>query len=1135
MYVREKIKNTFLIKGLVIMFFVLFLLSSRPFTLTSKAADDVEAFRKRCTETLRDHGVAVEDGVSFDVITSKINNIPNYRMLTEQAWRAKYQQEDGKKNSSHSTTRSISYSLSSLPAGYKLKWSYITYAYIDHGAVSGANGNISGGTVANANTANFYVYSYARKYEYNFRTVGIFGRDTRDCICIDLNSETGKEIGRYTWNNAGTIGATVSATHWGTDTTTNAYHPGYKFNGNYTTAVIKADGTNKVYRYFDPIRYTVRIHDNKPSNASSDIVVLETMQNSGYQYENGTYIKEYVYDGTVLEKASQLYALNGWTPSDVYWYGQGNENGKGTGTQYKAGSAQLTIEENAILDLYPDWGANQYTIIYKLNNGSHGALHPTKAVYDELFSVSNPVRKNFTFQGWDISGMDSSIHTIGDITTTESSASRTKAISFKNLHSKTTGVITFTAIWADNTPPDMLISYKNADGTPYSCGTWTGQTVIASVSATDIISGIKGIRWDGGSMQGNPSTKQFPSTGTYNGKVSATDNADIAGSDYVSATPNVTTINYGPVMVDKQKPTGVASYLVNSTWRDTASDPTKYDVTVKINAEDAHSGLHTSAYSWDGGLTWIPTDNKIFHDNTSGTVLIRDAVGNQNTVSYVITGIDRKPPTVMPTDPTDPALEPDPDGNTNYEFEEIGALAYDWVNSDMLLSFTAEDRESDDPDYPSSGIAEMNIYSADKGFNINSCVASTSSSTITYTVTTQGITYYVVEAIDEADNHTYVNVTVKIDKTAPVIPLGLGAEGHKIENIDLDNYGIDEIESKVVDTTAMKRSFLFTASDYNDTKNGKITTRSDSSGITTFTVRLINVDDETDYKDYNFGYLTDGALNTDEYSGETDIRALLTANFVDEINTFAEFPKAAALKYTVTIADRAGNKTVYQSSPGNEIKNFSIKAVLRYGAALEEDTFVDSNAKDIFNVTDLNEKGKKTNIPYFKLGDFGYVEIWTIGYVPEVQLDFLDMGKESIDEIMKGKLDSKYNMGVTYDTLYERRIKSTQGTKIATAFPDVDGIPYACHYGIIEEGSRLKELMSRFKNDGVAVRIPPYYELTKDGLKRPDGTDSYSWEVHEGLVNALKGFGTYTDTSRFKYVLWDTRVEGIHHRVTHET
>jgi hypothetical protein len=101
------------------------------------------------------------------------------------------------------------------------------------------------------------------------------------------------------------------------------------------------------------------------------------------------------------------------------------------------------------------WTPNTYTIAYNLNRGNatstpaFGSSHPETATYDVAFTVSNPTMKGYTFQGWRITGMDSTTHYYGNKTTTSTTLETITDTTFRNLRA-TSGTVTFTANWAAN-------------------------------------------------------------------------------------------------------------------------------------------------------------------------------------------------------------------------------------------------------------------------------------------------------------------------------------------------------------------------------------------------------------------------------------------------------------------------------------------------------------------------------------------------------------------------------------------------------------------------------------------------------------------------------------------------------------
>ena len=113
------------------------------------------------------------------------------------------------------------------------------------------------------------------------------------------------------------------------------------------------------------------------------------------------------------------------------------------------------------------WNKNQYNIAYNLAGWKHGTDHPTTAVYDETFNVSNPTKTGYVFSGWKITGMNNWVtHYYGQSTTIATTIENTKETSFKNLHSVTNQTVTFTAQW---TPIEYTITY-NLDGWSLNTG-----------------------------------------------------------------------------------------------------------------------------------------------------------------------------------------------------------------------------------------------------------------------------------------------------------------------------------------------------------------------------------------------------------------------------------------------------------------------------------------------------------------------------------------------------------------------------------------------------------------------------------------------------------------------------------------
>lgn len=87
-----------------------------------------------------------------------------------------------------------------------------------------------------------------------------------------------------------------------------------------------------------------------------------------------------------------------------------------------------------------------------------------------------------------------------------------------------------------------------------------------------------------------------------------------------------------------------------------SGNPTKWtteNVTLKISAT-AVNGLHSTAYSFDGGKTYQKENSKTFTSNTKGTIVVRDKRGNSTKYEFNISKIDKTVPKVTISGNTSP-------------------------------------------------------------------------------------------------------------------------------------------------------------------------------------------------------------------------------------------------------------------------------------------------------------------------------------------------------------------------------------------------------------------------------------------------------------------------------------------------
>ena len=138
---------------------------------------------------------------------------------------------------------------------------------------------------------------------------------------------------------------------------------------------------------------------------------------------------------------------------------------------------------------------------------------------------------------------------------------------------------------------------------------WTKENVTLIVTAEDSLSGIKDYSFDGGSTWQASNEKTFTQN-IENMVIKVRDNAG-----------NI--VENGPISIrkiDKDAPVIEKVEGNPSTW-------TKENVTLKVIAKDLLSGIKD--YSFDGGLNWQTSNQKVFTQNTENIVIkVRDNAGN---------------------------------------------------------------------------------------------------------------------------------------------------------------------------------------------------------------------------------------------------------------------------------------------------------------------------------------------------------------------------------------------------------------------------------------------------------------------------------------------------------------------------
>lgn len=158
------------------------------------------------------------------------------------------------------------------------------------------------------------------------------------------------------------------------------------------------------------------------------------------------------------------YSFAGWSLT------AGNTTGTTFADQSTVGGAKFGVTaDGQKVNLYAQWKAHVYKIVYDENGGAAGASRPNSATYDDTpFQVSAPTRTGYTFTGWTVSGHDATTACSGSSKTscnakidTDGKISATGDIWLKNLTPQANAVVKLTALW---TPLTYTIAYDNAGG-----------------------------------------------------------------------------------------------------------------------------------------------------------------------------------------------------------------------------------------------------------------------------------------------------------------------------------------------------------------------------------------------------------------------------------------------------------------------------------------------------------------------------------------------------------------------------------------------------------------------------------------------------------------------------------------------
>ncbi len=210
-------------------------------------------------------------------------------------------------------------------------------------------------------------------------------------------------------------------------------------------------------------------------------------------------------------------------------------------------------------------------------------------------------------------------------------------IKVRNVNNTESAVVEKEINTIDKTNPTVKVSGSINSGS----STYSNVELNAEVDPQSTLSGYK-YQWYRGNSKikgATQSTYLATSSGTY--KVVVTTGA---GN---SATSNKYVVNKkssGGSSGNNGNNSNNYSIKINAV-KGNPSNWTSQDVTLSINAQ-ASKGLHSSAYSFDGGKTYQKSNSKKFSKNQTVNIVVRDKNGNKTTWKVEINKIDKTTPNV---------------------------------------------------------------------------------------------------------------------------------------------------------------------------------------------------------------------------------------------------------------------------------------------------------------------------------------------------------------------------------------------------------------------------------------------------------------------------------------------------------
>ena len=382
----------------------------------------------------------------------------------------------------------------------------------------------------------------------------------------------------------------------------------------------------------------------------------------------------------------------------------------------------------------------------------------------------------------------------------------------------------------------------------------------------------------------------------------------------------------------------------------------KSDVTISQSATDSRSGMASvKIYNSSGTELASGTNSASYKVTTTGTttytVKATDKVGNVSSKTVTVK-IDKTAPSITGTD------------------------TYGWTKNDVTISQSATDSQS--------GMSNIKIY------NSSGKELASGTNSVSYKVTTTGITTYTVKATDKVGNVSSKTVTVKIDKTAPSIT-GTDTYGWTKNDVTISQNATDS-QSGMSNIKIYDNSNKELASGTNSASY-KVTTE----GVKTYTVKATDKVGNVSSKTVTVKIDRTAPTGTVKYNYDENTADMsITVSDIVETGSGVNkiwveyYPKDNPKNIVSQTFDKnnnnyQGKKNLYDMFNGSvDIISMRVKAIDNVG----NERILSEKEVDIFKITATIERVLLPHTPVFKGGEKGIVKIKMYGGVDKVKITF---------------------------------------------------------------------------------------------------------------------------------------------------